>query len=58
MDITPKIKLFKELVDSYNDYAKNQNETSKISMTIKFNDFFSTSFNTYRKEIALDRLKG
>jgi hypothetical protein len=52
-----EIKLFKELVDSYNDHAKNQSETSKQKMTVKFNDFFSISFNTYRKEIVLDRLK-
>ena len=51
-----EIKLFRELVNSYNYYAKTQNETDRQKLTTEFSDFFSTSFNAYRKEIALDKL--
>lgn len=52
-----EIKSFNELVNFYNYYAQNQNETNRQKLTTKFGDFFSTSFNTYRKEIVLDRLQ-
>lgn len=52
-----EIKSFKELVCFYNYYAQNQNETHRQKLTTKFGDFFSTSFNAYRKEIVLDRLQ-
>jgi hypothetical protein len=51
-----EIKSFRELVNSYNYFAKTQNETDKQKLTLKFSDFFLTSFNVYRKEIALDNL--
>lgn len=51
-----EIKSFKELGDYYNYYAQNQNETNRQKLTTKFNDFFATSFNAYRKEIVLDKL--
>jgi hypothetical protein len=51
-----EIKSFKELVNFYNYYAQNQNETDRQKLTTKFNDFFATSFNAYRKEIVLDKL--
>lgn len=51
-----EIKSFRELVDSYNYYAQNQNETDRQNLTTKFSAFFSTSFNAYRKEIVLDKL--
>lgn len=51
-----EIKSFKELVNLYNYYAQNQNDTDKQNLTLKFHAFFATSFNTYRKEIILDKL--
>jgi hypothetical protein len=51
-----EIKSFKELVNFYNYHVQNQNETNRQKLTAKFGDFFSTSFNAYRKEIVLDRL--
>lgn len=51
-----EIKSFKELVYSYNYYAQNQNEINKQKLTTKFNVFFATTFNKYRKEIVLDKL--
>ncbi len=52
-----EIKSFRELVDSYNYYAQNHNEINKQKLHAKFSDFFSISFNAYRKEIVLDKLK-
>lgn len=52
-----EIKSFNELTNFYNYYTQNQNETNKLELKTKFGDFFSTSFNAYRKEIALDRLQ-
>jgi hypothetical protein len=54
-----EIKSFKELADSYNYWAQNLDELDEINiqkLTAKFGDFFRTSFNAYRKEIALDKL--
>ena len=51
-----EIILFNEVVDSYNNCAKNQNETSRHQLKDKFSLFFITLFNTYRKEIVLDQL--
>lgn len=51
-----EVNLFNELVDIYNYHVQNENEVNRQKLTLKFNEFFSTSFNTYRKEIVLDRL--
>lgn len=51
-----EIKLFNNLISSYNHYAQNQNDDNLEKLKITFDAFFSTSFNTYRKEIALDKL--
>ena len=51
-----EIKSFRELVTSYNYFAKTQNEIDRQKLTTKFSDFFSTSFNAYRKEITLDKM--
>lgn len=51
-----EIKSFRELVDSYNCYVQNKNETNRQNLTKKFSDFFSISFNAYRKEIVLEKL--
>lgn len=51
-----EIKLFKELINTYNYYTKNQNEENRTKLMIQFNSFFTVSFNTYRKEIILDKL--
>jgi len=51
-----EIKLFRELVDTYNYYAQNQDEANRQKLIAKINTFLSTSFNTYRKEIVLDKL--
>lgn len=51
-----EIKLFKELVNYYNYYIHNQNEVNRQKLVKKFNNFFKISFNTYRKEIVLDKL--
>lgn len=51
-----EIKLFNEVVEIYNYCVQNQTETSMQQLKVKLGVFFSTSFNTYRKEIALDRL--
>jgi hypothetical protein len=51
-----EIKSFKELGNSYNYYIQNLNETNRQKLTTKFEEFFTTSFNAYRKEIILDKL--
>lgn len=51
-----EINSFKELVSFYNYYAQNQDEDSRQKLMTKFNDFFSISFNAYRKEIFLEKL--
>ena len=51
-----EIKSFKELGDFYNKYVHEQNETNRQKLIEKFSDFFSISFNAYRKEIVLDKL--
>lgn len=51
-----EIKSFKEVVNSYNNLAKEQNEKNRQILISKFNDFLSISFNAYRKEIVLDKL--
>ncbi|OXB05170.1 hypothetical protein B0A81_15815 [Flavobacterium plurextorum] len=51
-----EINSFKELVSFYNYYAQNQDEDSRQKLMTKFNDFFSISFNAYRKEIILEKL--
>jgi hypothetical protein len=52
-----EIKSFKEVVNSYNDLGKEQGEKNRQILISKFNDFFSISFNAYRKEIVLDKLQ-
>ncbi len=55
-----EIKLFKEFGKAYKDYTTEQDEIKKLKLNElaiqKGNDFFSTSFNAYRKEIVLDKL--
>jgi len=51
-----EIKSFKEVANSYNNLAKEQNEKNRQILISKFNDFLSISFNAYRKEIVLDKL--
>lgn len=52
-----EIKLFKELVESYNYYANNYNEYNRQKLVAKFSEFYEISFNTYRKEILLEKLE-
>lgn len=52
-----EIKSFKELGDSYNKYIDNQNEISDKNLKTSLSDFFSISFNAYRKEIVLEKLQ-
>jgi hypothetical protein len=51
-----EIKSFKEVVNSYNNLATEHNEINRQKLIKKFDDFFSTSFNAYRKEIAMSKL--
>jgi len=51
-----EIKSFRELGESFNNYAQYKNATSLENLKTTFSDFFSTSFNAYRKEIVLDKL--
>lgn len=51
-----EIKSFKELGSFYNYYVQNQNEANRQKLIAKFGDFFSIAFNTYRKEMVLDKL--
>lgn len=51
-----EIKLFNEVVEIYNYCVKNDTDISMQQLKDKFSVFFSTSFNTYRKEIVLDKL--
>ncbi|MNT72046.1 hypothetical protein D3C72_2106090 [compost metagenome] len=51
-----EITLFNQVVDSYNNCAQRQTETSRHQLKDKFSLFFLTLFNTYRKEIVLDQL--
>lgn len=52
-----EIESFKELVNFYNYYVQNQNEINREKLISKFNNFYSISFNAYRREIVLDNLK-
>jgi len=51
-----EIKSFKEVVNYYNFFVKEQNESNRQKVISKFNDFLLISFNAYRKEISLDKL--
>ena len=51
-----EIKIFIELTNSYNYYIENRNNDNLERLKTKLSNFFSISFNTYRKEIALDNL--
>lgn len=53
-----EIKSFRELGNSYNAYVENINktETDRKILITKFNNFLTTSMNTYREEIALGKL--
>lgn len=52
-----EIKLFREVVNSYNFFVNNQDEINRQKLLEKFSEFFSMSFNTYRKEIILEKLQ-
>lgn len=52
-----EIKLFKELRDLYGQYLQNQDEKIRQKLTAKFSEFFSATFNTFRKEIVLEKLQ-
>lgn len=52
-----EIKAFKIVTNHYNNWTKNQNEVNKQELNSKFSNFFSISFNAYRKEIVLSKLK-
>jgi len=49
--------LFREVIDSYNQYGKEKTEIKRKELILKFNDFFKNSFNTYRKEIVMEKLE-
>lgn len=51
-----EIKSFKEVVKYYNILAEEPNEINREQLTSKFNDFLSIAFNSYRKEIVLEKL--
>lgn len=51
-----EIKSFREVVNSYNNLAKEQDEKNREIFISKFNNFLSIAFNAYRKEIVLDKL--
>ncbi|MCL2416898.1 MAG: hypothetical protein FWD02_03080 [Bacteroidales bacterium] len=51
-----EIKSFRKLSDCYNYFTKQQNEDSRQKLKVQFETFFAISFNTYRKEIILDKL--
>lgn len=52
-----EIKLFRSVIDSFNQYAKDKTDIKQQELTSKFNDFFENSFNTYREEIVLEKLE-
>ena len=52
-----EIKSFRDVIDSYNEYGKEQTDLKKEELISKFNYFFENSFNTYRKEIILEKLE-
>lgn len=52
-----EIKLFRDIIDSYNQYGKTQTDSERQVLISKFNNFFESSFNTYRKEIVLGELE-
>lgn len=52
-----EIKSFKELINFYNYYIENQTEINRQKLIEKFSAFFLISFNAYRKEIVLGKLK-
>ncbi len=43
-----EIKLFREVIDSYNQYGREQTDSKRRALVLKFNSFFESSFNTYR----------
>ena len=49
-----EIKSFNESFDCYNCYAKEKNEDNIQKLNRKFTDFYTLSFNTYRKELLLE----
>jgi hypothetical protein len=52
-----EIELFQNVIDSYNEYGKEYTDIKKQELISKFNNFFKSSFNTYRKEIVLEKLE-
>lgn len=51
-----EVKLFRNAVYSYNQYIKERTDIKRKEMFQKFNKFFESSFNTYRREIVLNNL--
>jgi hypothetical protein len=51
-----EITAFNMVVSSYNKYAMEKNESNEQELKRKFENFFSISFNAYRKEIRLGKL--
>lgn len=53
-----EIDKFNALVEFYNFYTKteNKNERNRMELITKFNHFFLSSFNTYRRDLFLDEL--
>ena len=52
-----EIELFRNVIDSYNEYGKEHTDIKKQELISKFNSFFKSSFNTYRNEIILEKLE-
>lgn len=52
-----EIKQFRDVMDNYNQYVGEQTEIKRHELISKFNNFFESSFNTYRKEIILEKLE-
>ena len=51
-----EIKLFQSISLSYNSFAKEHSEENYKAFIKDMESFFSYSFNTYRKEMVLDKL--
>jgi hypothetical protein len=52
-----EIKLFRKVINSFNQYGKEQTEINRNELITNFNHFFKNSFNTYRNEIVLEKLE-
>jgi len=47
-----EIQLFRNVIEIYNNYEQKDRQ----KLILEFNKFFENSFNTYRKEIVLEKL--